>query len=49
MWLPMEELDLQSLIILLVVLMAPALIVLIVFTVARVRRAKFHRQRATKR
>jgi len=48
-WLPMEELDLQSFIILLIVLMVPALIVLIFFTVARVRRGKFHRQRATRK
>ena len=45
----MEDLDYGSLIILILLMLAPAIVVLTIFTIIRVRRGKFHRQRITKK
>jgi len=45
----MENYDLESLIILVLVLMVPALVFIIIYTAIRARRGKFRRQRITKK
>jgi hypothetical protein len=42
------DLDIGSLVLLVFLLLVPAAVIFTVFTVARVRRGKFHRQRITK-
>jgi hypothetical protein len=43
------DLDLGTTLLLVLLLTAPAVVVFIIFTVIRVRRSKFHRQRITKK
>ena len=45
----MDDLDIGSLLLLVSLILAPAIVVLAIFTIIRVRRGKFHRQRITKR
>jgi hypothetical protein len=45
----MDDLDFSSLFILLGLMLGPAIVVFTIFTIIRVRRGKFHRQRITKK